>query len=235
MTLDRATLPGGARLIGGTLAAPVAPDAGTRSPDGAALRACLVTETFTAAEGSFAAAPAVDCKTSSPGVYRPGSPRASFAFDLRPFTQRWAAGTADRGIALLPAESAAGSASWHVAFDGKGRPDGQPITATLDYELSSTNGGDFDPATPPAEPTGDFLPPSGVTTLAAPPAPTPAPPVLKGAAPFVSPVAAPPPAFDPTSGGFEYPAAFLLPLVLLLLGGFLARAFTRPIPSRFGR
>ncbi len=226
--LDSSSLPSGARLVGGTLDAPVAPDAGTRSPETAKLRACLVTKAFRSVEGSFGQAPSIDCKTSSSAAYRPGSPRATFGISLAPFAQRWSSGTADHGIALLPAEGDTGS--WHVAFDGRARSGGSPLTATLVYELAETpsNESDFGAVVLPVtdEPIID-LPAQPPVILAA-PQPLP-PPALLEPAPLAA--AGQVPEAEPTAG-FQYPLALLVPLALVCLGGLLVRALTQPIPPR---
>lgn len=227
LTLDIAALPSGARLRGGTLTAPVSPDAGTRSAESAEMRACLVTETFEHAEGSTEAPPAVNCKVSSRGVYRAASPRATFTFDLTPFAGRWSTGAPDRGVALLAAESTQ-AASWHVGFDGKDRAGGVPITAVLSYDTPEQPGEGDIPTTqsPPSRPAENLLPPSGVAVLAAPKEPMP-PPVSGEAITVAQPA---PPTGLPPAGSYRYPFALLVPLVLLALGGLLAPVITHPIP-----
>ncbi|MGH2758232.1 MAG: hypothetical protein ACRDKJ_01580, partial [Actinomycetota bacterium] len=226
LTLDASALPTGARLLGGTLRAPVAPDAGTRSPETAALRACLVTKTVEPAEASFATAPAVDCKTTAPGTFRAGTPRATFTFELAPFAAAWGSGSPS--LALLPAEGAE-PPGWHVAFDARDRAEGSPITATLRYEVASIVEPDLPAEDDKAEGAEDLRSGSGVAVLAAPlPEPVPAPPIT-GSEPLpVAQPAAPP--FGPEEVGYRYPAAFLVPLGLLALGGALASSLTRRIP-----
>lgn len=94
------------------------------------------------------------------------------------------------------------------------------------------------PSTTTAAPA--VVPPSDVAPGVVPPPPpsTPSPPSPAPPSSPVSPSSAPlpPQAAAPiatvSSGGFQYPAVILLPLVLLALVGYLTSAFTRPIPVR---
>jgi len=69
---------------------------------------------------------------------------------------------------------------------------------------------------------GDFASGLPATSLAAPPSPAPA--QVRGSAPVRTALV--------RSGGYAYPVIFLLPLLALAIGGYLARGLTRPVTAR---
>lgn len=214
MRLDLSGVPSDAALRGGTLTIPLAEsDAGTLSPEAATVDACFAFAGFEPAEGSTQTVPAVDCFTSARATYNPGPP-ATLTVDLAPFAARWAAGEPNDGIALLPAPGAAPGTTWHVAFTSGSS------AANLEY----------DPA-PAGAPALEDTPPLEDTVFPALPVDAFTPPVAS-AAPIVAQAEQPQrvqPAFSITTGGFEYPMVFALPLLLLALGGYLGWALTRPV------
>jgi hypothetical protein len=250
LQLDLAKLPAGTKPSGGTLLLPVASaEDGTRAPETAKLRACVVKGEVEEVDGSFATPPAVDCEgASAEAVFVPaaGTNPAAFTVDLAALTAAWQAGGQPGALALLPAETTAPPESWHVAFSDRTRTgDGVvPITAALAFVSASLDTSSqkaptvapppFEPAPAPAfeSSSADF---GGDTSFAA--------PALSGEAPLLpAPVAQAAPAPVPApvqqvvpvaqsfvQGGFRYPAVFLLPLLLAVGAGWLGRALTRDL------
>lgn len=219
ITLDTGALPFDASIVGGTLSLPVAgADAGTVSPETAKLRACLVRDQFEAAQGSVAEAPFPDCGFSAPATFAPGTDFSVFTVNLAPIADVWRAEPGlSRALAIMPAEEVvAERATWHVAFHAKNRsaPDARPITARIDYTIAET-------PTAPELPT--FSPPvfnPGFFVGPLPPAP--APPVAQPPA-----VVQQPPPRPVAARGFAYPMVWWIPIVFLVVGGFLGRSLTR--------
>ena len=243
LSLNLTSLPAGTKLTGGTLRLPVSSGQdGSVAPDTATLQACVVTAAFKDdVEGSTSTPPAVDCKkATSPAKYvaAAGSAPEMFTVDLAPFATAWSSGLAAQGIALLPAADTAAPASWHVVTSAHDRDVAAPqrITALVTYGSAA---GDI------AAPFEDTFTPteadSGAASFAAPPlAPVATTTVPETSVPATTPVIAPQAApvaptqqFQPTAavtiGGFRYPGVFLLPILLAVAGGWLARALTRDL------
>jgi hypothetical protein len=218
---DLSKLPTGAERLAGTMTLPVAgsPTDGTLMADSAAIKACLVLKPFAdGIAGSTAAPPATDCKISSPLKYDAG--KSAFTLNLTPFLAAWSAGKPELGISLVP-DAAAPTDVWQVAINGRKRPAARHVTTTIRMSVP------FDAPTPspsaevtpeetlPGEaPLVPSLPPVGTTPDAGP-----------------APVLAQSPIAEVVQGysGFQYPAAFLIPLGLLALAMFLIRLFTRDL------
>ncbi|CAA9222789.1 MAG: hypothetical protein AVDCRST_MAG57-680 [uncultured Blastococcus sp.] len=263
-TLDLAALPAGTVPLGGTVTLPVAtgPRDGTRAPETAKVRLCLVTEEVKdGVEGDIGPPPAIDCMLAqSPAAFTPAAEAvpAALTADLTPFAAAWAAGTPNLGLAVVPAEGVPPTDSWQVAFSQKDRmAEGiVPITASVLFGSSAAaTGGLFaDPfalSPPPSDPappadlsfgSGSALPDPGVDSGFAAPPPTstlPFPSTPSGApGPAVAPqpateaAAAQQPVAEFVLGGFAYPAVFLLPLVFAGVAAWAGRALTRDLAPR---
>jgi hypothetical protein len=216
---DLSKLPRGADRLAGTMTLPVAgsPSDGTLLADSAAIKGCLVLKPFAdGIAGSTAAPPPTDCKTSSALKYDAG--KSAFTLNLTPFLRAWGAGKPELGIALVP--DAAATDVWQVAINARKRPGVKHVASTIRVSIAA----DAPTATPSPEATAE------VTPQEAPPVPS-LPPV--GTTPDVGP--APVLAQSPVArvergySGFQYPAAFWIPLGLLGLAMFLVRLFTRDL------
>jgi hypothetical protein len=233
---DLLSLPVGATATGGTMTIPVdtASTDGTASADTATMVACAATQPFTdGAAGSGATPPETDCKTSVPAKY--DAKNTVFTVDLTPFLKAWAAGQPAVGIALMPDPDAmAPSETWHVTIYGRKFAGHDHVRSAISFTpappLASPDTSGTDTATPPAPAAAD---PPPVSTPDIPPAtstPDDPPPVV--APDQQAPVAQQPVAF---STEFQYPLAFLAPIVLLIGAVFFTRLFTRdPLPRRVG-
>lgn len=246
VALDLGGLPEGAELTGGTLRLPVAPeDAGTVTPEAAKLVVCAVDVDIQEVSGSLDEPPGVNCGTQSEAVFEPGDD-AAFTVDLQPFAEAWTA-VPMAALAILPADAArTESATWHVAVDGKDRtgPGVQPITALLDYDEpepepeveEEPEEEEFEETAAPSDDsgfedfdTGDFLPTVGLF------------PQLGPTTSTIEPSGREELAVEPSrtrlagaTGGYRYPIVWLLPLVLIALGGCVARLLTAPVEGRGG-
>lgn len=246
--LDLTSLPSGTKPAGGQLRLPVATgsDDGTLRPETAKLRACLLSEPVKEASGETAAElPKADCEAAGvDAVFVPaaGAVPAAFTVDLAELATSWTSAQAPGGIALVPAEVAP-TDLWHVAFSGKDRTGAGVVkpTAAVSYVATVV---DVAEAPPPfVEAPVQTTPIESGTSVEVPaldPAPVPvapaAPaPVAQG--PAVAAPQAPAPALTPVSlvsGGFRYPAVFLVPLLLAGVAGWLGRALTRDLTQRPG-
>jgi hypothetical protein len=241
LLLDLAAIPAGTTISSGTLRLPVgATEDGSRAPDTATLQACAVKGSLKDdIDGSTEQPPEVDCKAAtSPAKYvaAAGTLPAAFTVDLAPFAAAWSSGGAtSAGIALLPASDTAPTSAWHVALSAHDRQVAAPmrITATVTYGSAT---GDFEaPSTlPPLETSVG----TGTTSFGAPPLAPVATPQLPAAvtpdAPAVAPQAPPVAPVQQVQavasvGGFAYPGVFLLPILLAIVAGWLARALTRDL------
>ena len=225
------SLPYGATPISGTMTLPVATATGdgTLSPNTAKIKACLVTKSVPdGTQGSTSAPPSVDCATSATASY--DAAKNVFTIDLLPFLQVWLTNPPANGIALIPdTSSAQPTDAWHVTFNGRKRASTPHISSTITVTAApdtSTSG-----VTAPS--TGVVPPASPAVPLPAPAAapPAAAPPVVAGAPPAQAPVVQAQPVVF--ARPFQYPLAFLLPLVLLGGAVFLARLFTRDATPRY--
>jgi hypothetical protein len=247
LELDLSVLPPGTKPAGGQLRLPLATarQDGTRAPESASLRACLVQEPVSDVDGSFSGAPEADCETASvPAELVPATEQAPGAFtvDLTLLAAAWQDSPAPGALALLPGEQETPE-SWHVAFSQRTR-EGEgvvPITAEVSYVggIVDLDEAELPPVTAPADPGFDpppafapsdsfaFTPPALDAPLAAPPAPAPAPaaPAPQAASAQVVPVAA------LVDSSFRYPAVFLLPLAFAVAIGWAGRAFTRDLST----
>lgn len=256
VAFDLTGLPAGARLTGATAMLPIAgADAGTSNAASAALRVCLVQEPIEPASGGPASKqPGYDCETSAGATFADGE-QGVFTVDLAPLVAKWAEGTANNGIAIVP-DPAQGGPAWHVAFSGRQRTGERitpPITASFVYTLPESTV----PA-PPAPPTVDNADDASLDTarpegFVAPPRDFPDPgfvtltddvsgpavelaeaelgvPGDTGLAdeqpPALVAPRAPPSFAAPVASGYAYPVVWLLPLLLLLVAGSLAQSLT---------
>ena len=134
LTLVSSSVPFDQDVVGGTLTLPVLTDAdsGTVSPEKASLRACLVTaQVKDGVEGGVSGAPPADCKTASTARFTPakGSTGPFFTIDLAPFASAFAIG--EVSLALVPGEQP--GTAWHTAFSRSDRKAGadRPISAQV--------------------------------------------------------------------------------------------------------
>src|SRR5206468_4270398 len=70
----------------------------------------------------------------------------TFTIDLSPFAAAWAAGSANQGIALLPAADTAPTTAWHVAMSAHDRT-GSAVaapTAVVQFASAAADAGTFD-------------------------------------------------------------------------------------------
>jgi hypothetical protein len=227
-------LPGSGRVVGGSLRLPIGPlEDGTVQAESAKVKACLVSGAFPdKAAGSLGNRPTPDCSTSSPAIASASSGVTALTVDLAPFESAWE-GESKGSLALVPADVPANTDLWHLAFSRHDRPagTGAPLTAVLNVEST-----ELEPSAPsfPSEPLEPELPPVGSVS----------PPVIPGVVPGVTGPA--PTVQDPTLAGrqrvrpaaaafvdssFAYPSLFLLPLVVLVAGGWAGRAFTRDLAN----
>ena len=242
LQLDLTALPAGTKPAGGQLRVPVATGAqdGTRSPETAKIRACPVTAAVKDADGSYDPPPKPDCDSASvDAVFVPeaGAAPAAFTVDLSALATEWQEATYPGALALLPAEGAAPTDSWHVAISRRDRKgtDVAKVTAAVSYVGSSVDIAELAP--PPVSAPIDNGTPATLpdSSLSAPgpvlqePAPQPQAPAVAVAAPAqaAAPAALAPVAF--TDGSFRYPAVFLMPLLFAIAAGWLGRAMTRDL------
>jgi hypothetical protein len=221
---DFTALPLGATLVGGEMTLPVAGSNGdgTVSADAAKIRACLATKPVPdGTQGSTSAPPAVNCDVSTTPRYDSG--HSTFTLDLQPFIDAWTGGQPRFGIALEPDSKAVQPTdAWHVAFNGRKRAGSGHSSSSVTVHVNP----EADTAIP-AAPTAVPAAPAAPVSLPAPAAAAPA-----AVAPVVAPTQQPqtlpvePVAF---SRPFQYPLAFLLPLVLLAAAVFFSRLFTRDV------
>jgi hypothetical protein len=166
-----------------------------------------------------------------------------FTIDLSAFASAWGSGSSTQSIVLLPSSDTAPPSTWHVSLSAHDRQVAAPmhISALVSY---GSVAGDLD-----APSLGDVTPPvstdNGSTSFAAAPLvpeastqlPNTGGPTVPQVAPQSPPVA-PTQQFQPTAavtvGGFAYPGVFLLPILLAIVCGWLARALTRDLQPATG-
>jgi hypothetical protein len=224
-------LTGVGRVSAATLDVPLdtAPADGDTQSSTAKVQACLVSGDIVKVEGSFLQPPAVSCKQHATLVYK-DTPAPHLTGDLTPLLS----GLADAsGIALLPdALANTGTDAWRVVLSAHDRVDAAktpPVTLTVtsdDVEDVTT----FDASPPPvASPDldGAVATPDLGTALA----PGPSLPEAVAVPPptTTQPVSNAVPQASTVRFGFQYPAVFLLPLVMLVLVPLAARALTRDL------
>jgi hypothetical protein len=224
-------LPGTGGIEGGTLQLPVGPSAdGSVQPEAAKIRACLVTGTVKdKVAGDVTTPPTPDCSVTSPAVAKTTGSVTVLTVDLSPFAVDWGEEVTG-ALALLPAEGAAPTDTWHVAFSRHDRTGAgvTPLSATLLVPAASEAPPSEDvPSDEPSEPAGvpavaTLEPPAapGVVPQIAPQDTTPQSPSVAG--PSLRPAAA-------VDTSFAYPGVFLLPPLVLLAAAWVARAFTRDL------
>lgn len=218
---DLAKLPAGSDRLSGTMTLPLAGAAtdGTVMPESAAIKACLVLKPFAdGIQGSTASPPPTDCTTSSKLRYHAGE--GAFTVDLTPFLAAWSEGKPEQGIALVP-DSPAPTDIWQVALNGRKRLGVKHVSSAFRVSIAV--------ATPTSSPSATATPDETPPMVEVPAPQLPAAAGLPPAGP--PPVLAPSPVARVTAGysGFQYPAAFLIPLGLLGLAMFLIRLFTRDL------
>lgn len=200
---------------------------GSVDPATSKVWACLATGAVISVEGSYSAPPAVDCDRHAVLRYV-ATPQPHLTADLRPIM---AGLETTPGIALVPAAKGLGPTTvWQVAFSAPDRKGHRSGSATL----TVTNGaermtGAVPPATsttasiggPPTAPAPASLP-GEETTVGSPAVPS---PTLAGPAPAAE---------VSTDDSFQYPLAFLFPLVLILVVPIAARALTQDLDDDEG-
>lgn len=252
LQLDLTALPAGTKPAGGQLRLPVATGSqdGTRAPETARLRACLVTEPVEEADGEVGAGPAADCDAASAeAVFVPAAEQtpAAFTVDLAALAESWTTSSAPGALALLPAEGAAPTESWHVTFSDQDREgDGVAlITAAVSFVGVAVDVQDAPPPPVSAPVDGGFVAPPSFdagTSFAAPAPVFEAPtelgriasapqPAAAGPAPQAAPVQEVVPVASFVDAGFRYPGVFLLPLLFAVAAGWLGRALTRDLAA----
>jgi hypothetical protein len=148
LSFDLSRAPQGAAVTGGTMTLVAAPaDSGTLNEARADMVACLVTESFVSVKsGPWVNRPNFDLHTCSPLIRVPGTRPAKWRVHLGRFGAKWSAdanhdGVADvpnYGITVLPnprITRGAPLATWKVAFDGRRRRGGTPVTSTLNFKM----------------------------------------------------------------------------------------------------
>jgi hypothetical protein len=152
--LDLSTIPARATLDALAVTLSVDPAATNVTAAPPALTACPVTGVWSSGvEGDWAARPAHDCTTSSPGVY--DATAQTYRFDLMALAPTWLAAT-NRGFAIVPGASTPG-APFQVSLLG------QPAVS-VDYTV---------PAAP--APTAPVVRPAAPAAAPVVPAPVPQP------------------------------------------------------------
>lgn len=242
LQLDTSALPFGSEITGGTLTLPIDDDAqdGSLAPDSAKLVACAVTEPIQEANGSTSKPPKTDCKRASAAAKFAKGKKPAFTVDIAAFATHWTrTGAAD--IAIIPAPAAESDRdTWHVTFWGKDNkaPAAEPITAMLSHKASEDNllspPADLAVPGPISAPKPDVapeIPDSGPIEAPAPPealADKPKPEAAEAAPEAeVAPQAMP----MMREVGYPYPAAWLMPLALLVGFGLVGRALTKNLDA----
>jgi hypothetical protein len=245
LRLDLEKVAAASAPTGGLLRLPVADGQdGTRAPEAAELRACLLPHPVDDVDGSFDRPPAPDCAAAStPAVFVPreGGTPPVFTVDLAPFLAAWPSSPSPGALALLPAEGASPSDTWHVAFSQRDRTGdrAEAISATLTLAEDAT-APSVEPQPPgPAEQTEALVFSPGIATpedfeIGAPALPQPAPAFDVPLVPAPG-LAAPPGVAAPVAqvavAGFRYPGVFLLPLLFLAGAAWTGRALTRDLTA----
>ena len=227
---DLSALPAGSTAVSGAMTIPVSTGTtdGTASAGSAKLLACLAKAPVTdGVAGSSSKPPAIDCNTAV-GLDYDGT-HGVFRLDLTPFLAAWAHGAAQDGIALIPSHTTQQTDVWHVAINGRKRASTPHVSATVAVTVADAGAALPSapiPAAPPAAapapaPVSLPQPPASLGVPAAPPV------IASSSAPAAVPI-------QPValSRAFQYPLAFLLPIVLLAAAVFLARLFTRDATPR---
>ena len=225
-------IPATTRATSGLLILPLAADAGTASAETGAITVCLVPAGLPSP--APAAAPATDCKVSSPASYVQGTPDY-YSADLGPFLKHGLDGLT---LALIPTPVTATSEvadTWHAAFSGHARkaPGVQHIVAQVSLTTIATAA----PTTPSTAPTtapvstGAVPPASGPINLPSMPVSSTtepaAPPQVASATPVTPAVR---PAVFSIKGG-KYGMVWTLPLALFFIGWAFASTGRRTLRS----
>lgn len=244
LQLDLSKLPAGTKPAGGQLRLPVASGGrdGTRAPETAAIRACLVTKPVEDVDGEVGTGPEPDCEavsTEAGFVAATDEAPAVFTVDLAALARAWDTSSAPGTLALLPAEDVAPTDNWHVAFSDRTR-EGEGVAKIMAVVSFVSTAVDVqqDPAPPVTAPAESLQAPTSTPpeSFAAPSVPTFDGPIA------VAPPAQPAPAPAPETGpqqvvpaatfidsSFRYPAVFLLPLLFAIGAAWLGRALTRDL------
>ena len=230
VSLDLTSLDSDAEVTSGTLVLPVAPDAGTRSPEAARLRVCRAAAPEDDVEGSTAPPPDIDCSLSADATYAPE--QNVFEADLEPFI-----GFLDGGLAIV-SQPPNSNESWHVAFHGRDAEGADGISARLTVAEEAVSEFAPAPALDSESFAADIHPEAGVgrpvpsAGLGAAAAPAPKPPVARTPAAGGSNRVVTQPVVLGTEEGFRYSIIFGLPLLLLVAVPYFGTAFTSPVVSK---
>jgi hypothetical protein len=218
-------------VTGGTLRLPLdtSPLDGSIAPDLAKVEACTTRTPIKAVDGATTKPPAVDCHGAAVS-HIIGTPAVELDIDLGPIAHR----LEQRGtsIALLPVLSLGSTFDVTVSTDN--RPKGESSTPVLILDTVAKSA----PTTSAPSPSPSSSTPATTGTdvgapVAAPPIPMPAQASEAPGGAVPEPVIAPQALASPQRAhGFDYPAVFLVPLlVLAALLGF-GRQLTRPLTRR---
>jgi hypothetical protein len=198
-------LPEGASVDGVSVRVRVDPDAGTSSPETAAILGCAVPGGF---EPESAEPADVDCDGAREAVFADGV----FTVDLE-------ASADGIDVALVPT----GGETWHVGFTD--------ASAVVSYSVAAAVG-TTTTAAPSPIPSAPSRPAVG-GPIALPPITVPAPSAAGQAiadqAALPAPVVA---AAGEDTSGFRYAGVFALPLALMLIVGVAGDGLTRPVRVR---
>jgi hypothetical protein len=216
-------------VLGGTLRLPLdtSPLDGSIAPDLAKVEACTTRVPIRAVAGATTTPPAVDCQ-GAPVSRSIGTPAVELDIDLRPIARRLdKRGT---GIALLPVLSLGSTFDVTVSTDTRAKGSDTTPVLILDTVTKTVP---TTPATVPSPSPSDTTAIGGIPPVAAPPIPMPAQASQAPVESVPEPVIAPQALSSPSRAhGFDYPAVFLVPLlVLAALLGF-GRQLTRPLTRR---
>jgi hypothetical protein len=246
LALPSDAVPPGSTLTGGNLKLPLdtlTAGSGSSAPDLANLQVCTTTAAVPITSGSTAPPPAASCVHHALAKIV-GTPASELDVNLTPILATL--NQPHTSLVLTAADIGMPNANWHVVFssDTRSSPPVAPPSLTLTYLAATTSSSGpllSAPTVPPAydSPPGttaiEAAPPllNGAPTQASVPNPTTAPAAL-GPAPVTlgGNVRAVTPLGNAQTKVFDYPAVFLLPLVLLAGVFGFGRQLTRPFTPR---
>jgi hypothetical protein len=202
------------------------PQDGDAQSSTAKVQVCLATGDLVKTEGSISAVPAVDCAQHATLTYS-ATPAPHLSADLKPLLAGLATTS---GVALLPdATAVSDTDAWRVVFSAHDRADDAktpPATMTITTEGSTDVITPVDtPSAPPVDSgTGVTVPDVGTGF-----APGPAVPGVDQQPVVPNPQAPLQTAARTVRVGYQYPAVWLLPLLVLVLVPMTVRALTKDL------
>ena len=246
---DTLSVPSDATLVGGELVLPLSQDeqSGNVSAETARMIACLVTEPVNdRVMGGTSDAPDFGCQKASSKLKFDEKEKV-FVVDLGPFTDKWASGEPNHGVALVPALDLGPDATWQVTLNGDRVDRGNKASITLVYEVAESveptpevepePEPEPEPSTPEVDAGGTVAAPAPAAPAPAGAAPAPAAPAVPAAVPAAAPG---PQQLEPApfallnSPWYSYRGVVFLPLAFLLALALTGRSLTRPL-VRFSR